>query len=191
PARAKLLEILRVAGAEQTLLTLQAAPDDLEAWEAFEEMVAALGSRFSSCVLPEVTSPTEVRGLDARLTEIESRLGLPLGHLRIEGCIRTEAALDQAYEIATASRRVSALIFDIPVAELYGQGRLAVGAKTRSLRKAEYLLKGQLLVATSEAGIDAVDSLTRAGNRVSREALDAANHGFSGKLARLDEVDEV
>jgi citrate lyase beta subunit/acyl dehydratase len=190
-ARTNLLEILRVARAEQTLLTLQAAPDDPEAWQAFEEVVAALGSRVSACALPEVTSPAEVRGLDARLTEIESRLNLPLGHLRIEGRTRTEAALDQAYEIATASRRVSALIFDIPVADLYRQGRLAVGAKTRSLRKAEYLLKGQLLVATSEAGIDAVDSLTRAGNRVSREALDAANHGFSGKLARLDEVDEV
>lgn len=190
-SRSKLLETLRVTRAEQTLLALQANPDDRETWPAFEEVVSVLGSRVSACALPEVTSPAQVRGLDARLTEIESRLGLPLGHLRIEGCIRTEAALNQAYEIATASRRVSALIFDIPVVELYRQGRLAVGAKTRSIRKAEYLLKGQLLVATSEAGIDAMDSLTRSGNRVSREALDAANHGFSGKLARLDEVDEV
>ncbi|MGE5851448.1 MAG: aldolase/citrate lyase family protein, partial [Candidatus Methylomirabilota bacterium] len=191
PAREKLLEIVRRARAEETLVTLQAAPDDREAWQAFEDVVAALGTRVSACVLPQVTSPTEVRELDARLTAIEARLDLPLGHLRIAGRIRTEAALDQAYEIATASRRFSALIFDIPVADLYRQGRLAVGAKTRSIRKAEYLLKGQLLVATSEAGIDAVDSLTRAGNRVSREALDAANHGFSGKLSRLDEVEEI
>jgi citrate lyase beta subunit/acyl dehydratase len=190
-SRSKLLETLRATREGQTLLTLQASPDDRETWLALEEVVSALGSRVSGCALPGVTSPEQVRGLDARLTETESQLGLPLGHLRIEGRIRTEAALDQAYEIATASRRVSALIFDIPVADLYRQGRLAVGAKTRSIRKAEYLLKGQLLVATSEAGIDAVDSLTRAGNRVSREALDAANHGFSGKLARLDEVDEV
>jgi len=190
-AREKLLGTLRAARAEQTLLALQANPDDPGTWRAFEEIVSALGPRVSACALPEVTSPVQVRGLDARLTEVETHVGIPLGHLRIEGRIRTEAALDQAYEIATASRRVSALIFDIPVAELHRQYRLAVGAKTRSIRKAEYLLKGQLLVATSEAGIDAVDSLTRKGNRVSREALDAANHGFSGKLARLDEVEEV
>jgi citrate lyase subunit beta / citryl-CoA lyase len=191
PTRTRLLEILRTTRGEQVLLTLQADPDDRERWPAFEEAVSALGSRVSACALPEVTSPAQIRGLDARLTEIETRLGLSLGHLRIEGRMRTEAALDQAHEIATASRRVSALIFDVPVADLFRQGRLAVAAKTRSLRKAEYLLKGQLVVATSEAGIDAVDSLTRAGNRVSREALDAANHGFSGKLARPDEVDEV
>jgi citrate lyase beta subunit/acyl dehydratase len=190
-ARTRLLEALRGRRAEQTLLTLQANPEDPETWQAFEDIVSALGSRVSACALPEVTSPAQVRGLDARLTDLETRLGLPLGHLRIQGRIRTEAALDQAYEIATASRRVSALIFDIPVAESFRQGRLAVAAKTRSLRKAEYLLKGQLVVATSEAGIDAVDSLTRARNRVSREALDAANHGFSGKLARLDEVEEI
>ncbi len=191
PARRRLLEMLRAARAEQTLVTLQVNANDRESWEAFEEGVTALGSRVGACALPEVNSPSAIRGLDARLTDTETRLGLPLGHLRIEGRIRNEAALDHAYEIATASRRVSALIFDIPVAGLFRQGRLAVTAKTRSIRKAEYLLKGQLIVATSEAGVDAVDSLTRPGNRLSREALDAANHGFSGKLARLGEVDEV
>ncbi len=189
--RATLVEQLRTMHPEKTLLALQAGPEDPECWAAFEEVVTALGSRVGACVLPEVKTPAAVRGLDARLTDLETRLALPLGHLRIEGQIRTEGALDQAYEIAVASRRMSALIFDIPVAELYRQGHLAVAAKTRSVRKAEYLLKGQLVVATSEAGIDAVDGLTRPGNSLSREALDAANHGFSGKLARPGEVDEV
>jgi citrate lyase beta subunit/acyl dehydratase len=189
--RTRLLDTLRAARAEQTLLTLQADPADQECWRIFEELAGVLGSRLGACALPDAMSPTAVRLLDARLTDVETRLGLPLGHIRIEGRIRTEPALDQAYEIATASRRVAALIFDIPVADLFRQGRLAVAAKTRSIRKAEYLLKGQLIVATSEAGIDAVDGLTAAGNRVSREALDAANHGFSGKLARLDEVEEI
>lgn len=190
-SRAALLAELGRASVENTLLALQADPEDSDGWRAFEEMGGTLGSRLGACVLPEVKSPAEVRRLDARLTEMETRLGLPIGQIRIEGRIRTEAALDQAYDIALASRRMSALIFDIPVADLFRQGRLTVGKKTRSLRKAEYLLKGQLIVATSEAGIDAVDSLTRAGNRLSREGLDAANHGFSGKLARPDEVEEI
>jgi citrate lyase beta subunit/acyl dehydratase len=191
PARAALLERLAAAGTEKTLLALQADPGNPECWEAFEEGVTALGTRVGACVLPDVESPAAVRGLDARLTDLETRLELPLGHIRIEGRIRTEAALDQAYDVATASRRMSALIFDIPVAALFRQGCLSAAAKTQSVRKAEYLLKGQLVVATSEAGIDAVDSLTRPGNRLSREALDAANHGFLGKLARPGEVEDV
>ncbi len=191
PDRIELFERLGATGKEKTLLALQADPGNPECWNAFEEGVTALGTRVGACALPDVESPVAVRLLDARLTELETRLDIPIGHTKIEGRIRTEATLNQAYEIATASRRMSALIFDIPVAELFRQGRLAVAAKTRSVRKAEYLLKGQLVVATSEAGIDAVDSLTRPGNSLSREALDAANHGFSGKLARPDEVDEV
>ncbi|MBI4572917.1 MAG: hypothetical protein HY713_06480, partial [candidate division NC10 bacterium] len=191
PARAALVERLAAAETEKTLLALQADPGMSDCWEALEDVVTGLGTRVGACVLPDVDSPVAVRVLDARLTDLETRLELPIGHVRIEGRIRTEAALDQAYDVATASRRMSALIFDIPIAELFRQGRLAVAAKTRSVRKAEYLLKGQLIVATSEAGIDAVDSLTRPGNRLSREALDAANHGFSGKLARPGEVDEV
>lgn len=190
-ARKALMEQLGAVQVEKTLLALQADPEDPECWKTFEEVVGTLGSRVGACVLPDVKSSTAVRGLDARLTEIETRLDLALGHVRIEARIRTEAALDQAYELATASRRMSALIFDIPVAELFRRRGLAVARKTRSIRKAEYLLKGQLIVATSEAGVDAVDSLTRPGNRLPREALDAANIGFSGKLARPDEVDEV
>lgn len=189
--RRALAEHLGAMPAEKTLLALQADPEDPGSWEAFEEVVAALGSRVGACVLPDVTSAAAVRRLDARLTELESRLGLALGHIRIEARIRTEAALDQAFDLATASRRMSALIFDIPVADLFRQGRLAVARRTRSLRKAEYLLKGQLIVATSEAGVDAVDSLMRPGSRLSREALDAANIGFAGKLTRPEEVDEI
>jgi citrate lyase beta subunit/acyl dehydratase len=190
-ARRALLGRLQAGRGEKILLALEVDPADPDGCRAFEELVTALGARVGACVLPDLPSPAVVRGLDARLTMLESRLDLPLGHVRIEGRIRTEAALDQAYEIATASRRMSALIFDIPVAELFRQGRLAVARKTRSIRKAEYLLKGQLIVATSEAGIDAMDSLTRPGSRLSREALDAANIGFAGKLARPDEVDEI
>jgi citrate lyase beta subunit/acyl dehydratase len=189
-ARAALVERLRAAKLE-TLVALQADPADRECWAAFEEIFDALRSRIGACVLPDLTSPAEIRGLDARLTGVEARLGLPLGTVRIEGRIRTEAALDRAYEMAKASRRMSSLIFDIPVADRFREGDLQAGKKTRSLRKAEYLLKGQLIVATSEAGIDAVDAFTGPGRRLSREALDAANIGFSGKLARLDEVDEI
>jgi citrate lyase beta subunit/acyl dehydratase len=189
--RRALLEHLGAMPAGKTLLSLQADPEDSMSWEAFEGVVAALGSRVGACVLPDVKSSAAVRRLDARLTEVESRLGLALGHIRIEARIQTEDALEQAYDLATASRRVSALIFDIPVADLFRQGRLVVTRKTRSIRKAEYLLKGQLIVATSEAGVDAVDSLTRPGSRLPREALDAANIGFAGKLARPDEVDEI
>lgn len=190
-ARKALTEALAAVRAEKMLLALQVDPEDAACWKVFEEIVTTLGARVGACVLPGVESPEAERRLDARLTEVESRLGLALGQIRIEGRIRTEAALDQASELATASRRMSALIFDIPVADLFRQGRLAVAGKTRSIRKAEYLLKGQLIVATSEAGVDAVDSLTRPGSRLSREALDAANIGFSGKLARPEEVDEI
>ena len=54
-----------------------------------------------------MTSPTDVHGMDALLTNMEGDLGLPLGSTAIYPILETAQGIRLAYEIATASPRVA------------------------------------------------------------------------------------
>ena len=120
-------------------------------------------------MLPKVTSPEEVIWLDDLLTE--------RGHsTRLHVIIETNAALEDAYNIAHCSPRLEALFF----------GGVDMAADLRCKNAWEPLLyaRSRVVHAAASAGIDAIDVPYLDLNDIDgmeREARLACELGFSGK----------
>lgn len=75
------------------------------------EVVGNAGTRLDGIILPKVQSAAEVVALDLLLTQVEKKVGLPVGHFGIEVQIETDRGLINVDEICAASVRLEAIIF--------------------------------------------------------------------------------
>ena len=75
------------------------------------EVVEGAGRHLDAIVLPKVEGPEQVGWLDQLLTQIEQTMGYELGGIGIEAQIESAAGLIWASDIATASPRVTSLVF--------------------------------------------------------------------------------
>jgi citrate lyase subunit beta/citryl-CoA lyase len=75
------------------------------------EVVEGAGRHLDAIVLPKVQSPDQVGWLDVLLTQIEQTMGYEPGGIGIEPQIESAAGLVWAADIATASPRVTSLVF--------------------------------------------------------------------------------
>jgi citrate lyase subunit beta/citryl-CoA lyase len=88
----------------------------LNAWDSpwtlgdLTEVVAPVGDRLDTVMLPKVQRAAEVVALDLVLTQIERSAGLMPGHLGIEAQIETARGLLAVEEICAASPRLEAII---------------------------------------------------------------------------------
>ena len=107
---------------------------------------------------PDVIMPTKVSGgdyiraLDAKMTEIESKHGLPVGNIRIIPLLETTLGIENAYEIATASPRMEALY--LGAEDLSADLRCP---RTKAGNEIAYA-RGRLVCAARAAGIEAYDT---------------------------------
>ena len=133
------------------------------------QAVLATDTPTPALMLPKVTSPEEVIWLDDLLTE--------RGHsTRLHVIIETNAALEDAYNIAHCSPRLEALFF----------GGVDMAADLRCKNAWEPLLyaRSRVVHAAASAGIDAIDVPYLDLNDIDgmeREARLACELGFSGK----------
>jgi citrate lyase subunit beta/citryl-CoA lyase len=71
------------------------------------DLQAVMGPNLAGILLPKITGPADVHAADAILTCLEVELGLPVGEVMLYPILENAQAIRQAYEIATASDRVS------------------------------------------------------------------------------------
>ena len=143
--------------------------DDLEA--------TVTRDTFGIC-LPKSTSAEEVARLDARLSEIEPRAGLPHGQVKICVFVETARGLLNAYALLTASARVTAAVFGAD------DFALSVGAqRTRAGTELLYA-RSHFVTAAHAAGVLAIDAVYinyQDAEGFVAEAQRARELGFDGK----------
>jgi citrate lyase subunit beta/citryl-CoA lyase len=71
-----------------------------------DDLEGVLCPELDSISLPKVETPADMHELDALLTHLEKRMGIPPGHTETPLGCETSKAMRNAYEIATECRRV-------------------------------------------------------------------------------------
>ena len=146
------------------------------------DVVEAAGQHLDAVIVAKVQGPEDVLFVDRLLTQIEQNVGLQPGRIRIEVVIESARALLKADAIATATPRLSALIFGI------ADYAADTGAKelTREQFQVYHYPKAHTIAAARAAGIDVIDNVTlqfRDLDQCKLDAQRAAQLGFDGKWA--------
>ena len=130
-------------------------------------------------VLPKVETPQQIQLVDAILRDRERQMGSAAGKIALLIAIESPRGLLNAYSIATASPRVTGLLFG---AEDLGK---ELGLPFRREAEASELLfpRSTLVVAAAAANIQAVDGVwpdLSDAEGLKRYALQSRRLGFSG-----------
>jgi citrate lyase beta subunit len=139
------------------------------------DLAAVLPARPDGLVVPKVAGPEQVRWVSRRITEFD-----PASPIRLLILIESALALVNLKEIASADRRVDALIF--------GAEDLAadIGAsRTPDAREMDYA-RGAVVAHAAAFGLQAIDMVYvnfQDTEGLAREALQGAQRGYSGKQA--------
>jgi citrate lyase subunit beta/citryl-CoA lyase len=75
-----------------------------------ETLVRGAGERIASVVIPKVEGTTDIQAVDRQLSEIEASLGLK-GQIELEAQIESARGLVELEAIATASPRLTVIVF--------------------------------------------------------------------------------
>lgn len=170
-------------------------PRGLELDPDFEDIaviVSEAGSVIDGLIYPKIESPEEVRSIDQVLTELEYANNLPAGRLTFQVLIESVNAERAVFEIAKASKRLSALIFG--AFDYWG----SLGFLPHLYRADHPIVNDvrcRIVKAASSVGIPAIAEMTlnyptkektdeqkaAALEECRRDALLAFEYGFGGK----------
>ena len=131
-------------------------------------------------LLPKASTPDDVLKADAYMSEVEARLGLESGSVSLMPLIETALGVENAYAIASASKRICALF--LGAEDLTADLRCK---RTKEGREIEYA-RQRLVVAARAAGVDVYDTPFTDVNDDDGIIVDAAlakSLGFSGKAS--------
>ena len=111
-ARTKVVNAIKTQDWGDKVLCVRINAWDTE-WTVFDviEVVGQAGIRLEEVMLPKVQSAAEVIALDLLLSQVETKAGLPAGHIGIEAQIETTRGLINVEEICAASPRLETIIF--------------------------------------------------------------------------------
>ncbi len=151
------------------------------------EVVGAAGTRIDVIIVPKPKAPRDVWFVDTLLSQIELKLGLPLGKIGLELLIEETEALARVEEIAACCPRVEALILGVGDLSASQGMRLGQGAAPEKYPgDIWHFARARMIVAARAAGIDAIDGPFgdfRDGEGYRREAGWASTLGAVGKWA--------
>ena len=131
-------------------------------------------------LLPKASTPDDVLKADAYMSEVEARLGLESGSVSLMPLIETALGVENAYAIASASKRICALF--LGAEDLTADLRCK---RTKEGREIEYA-RQRLVVAARAAGVDVYDTPFTDVNDDDGIVVDASlakSLGFSGKAS--------
>lgn len=165
-------------------------------------VVERAGSHIDGLVYPKAECVDEVRSLDRTLSDLEARLGLARGRLRIEALIESVSGEEAVFEIARSSKRLVGLIFG----SYDYWASLGLGAA--SYRFDHPLLNAarvSIVKAAASVGVPAIAEMTTnyptrgksdeerrsALEEFRRDAELAREYGFSGKWTGMPEQAEM
>jgi citrate lyase subunit beta/citryl-CoA lyase len=118
-----------------------------------EDFEAIVRAKPDAIRLPKTETPEDVEEADDLITQIEKRIGLEQGTIKLMAAIESALGVINAYKIATASKRLIGIAI--------GAEDFVTDLKTnRSLEGIELLTaRSQILFAARAAGIDALDTV--------------------------------
>ena len=145
-----------------------------------EDLRAIVPARPDGIRLPKTDGAEDVLRADALMRRIEREAGLPEESVVIQAMVETARSLLHAYDVASASPRVSGI-------SIGGQD-FAADLGIRRTRDGGELLyaRAAIVAAAKAAGVDAFDTVFTDVNDCDglfADAAAAANMGFSGKAA--------
>ena len=145
-----------------------------------DDLRAIVPARPDGIRLPKTDGAEDVLRADALMRRIEREAGLPEGRVVIQAMVETARSLLHAYDVASASPRVSGI-------SIGGQD-FAADLGIRRTRDGGELLyaRAAIVAAAKAAGVDAFDTVFTDVNDCEGLYADAAaavNMGFSGKAA--------
>ena len=131
-------------------------------------------------LLPKTSSAADVLAADAYMTEVEKKLGLEQNTVGLMPLIETAMGVENAFQIATATKRVKALFLGAEdlTADLQCK-------RTKEGREIEYA-RTRLVVAARAAGVDVYDTPFTDVNDdegIVKDAALAKALGFTGKAS--------
>jgi citrate lyase subunit beta/citryl-CoA lyase len=150
-ARILVRDVLRQGNFGTCEVTVRINGMDTSYWK--EDLEAVVPAGIHGIRVPKVEDPKDMVLLDETLSEIETRAGVPLGKTLVFCLLETAKGIWRAYEIATASKRVTAIIpgGEDLTADLR-TNRSAEGTELEGVRK-------MLVLAARAAGVDALDTV--------------------------------
>jgi citrate lyase subunit beta/citryl-CoA lyase len=166
------------------------------------EIASAVGERIEGLVYPKVECAEEVRSVDETLTELEKERGLPLGGIKLHVLIESAAAEERVFEIARASKRLTALVFG---AFDYWSSLGMADVPYRFDHPLVDHLRARIVKAAAHVGIPAIAEMTvnyptkdkspaeqaAALGECRRDALYAKSFGFAGKWTGIPQQTEI
>ena len=131
-------------------------------------------------LLPKTSSAADVLAADAYMTEVEKKLGMEQNTVGLMPLIETAMGVENAFQIATATKRVKALFLGAEdlTADLQCK-------RTKEGREIEYA-RTRLVVAARAAGVDVYDTPFTDVNDdegIVKDATLAKALGFTGKAS--------
>jgi citrate lyase subunit beta / citryl-CoA lyase len=165
-------------------------------------VVQAAGRNLDGLIFPKTETPEEVRSIDATLTALERKHGLPEGKISIQVLIESVSAEEQVFEIARASKRLSALIFG--AYDYWGSLRI-VGVPYRTDHKLVDHARARIVKAAASVDVPAIAEMTlnyptkekseaekkAALDECRRDAELARSFGFRGKWTGIPAQTEI
>ena len=123
---------------------------DTDFWR--EDINAILPERPNSVLLPKTASAADIVAVDEYISDVEKSLGIEVGSVGIIALIETALGVENAFAIATASKRVKGLFLGAEdlTADLQCK-------RTKGGREIEYA-RTRLVVAARAAGVDVYDT---------------------------------
>ena len=123
---------------------------DTDFWR--EDINAILPERPNSVLLPKTASAADIAALDEYISDVEKSLGIEVGSVGIIALIETALGVENAFLIATASKRVKGLFLGAEALTADLQCK-----RTKGGREIEYA-RTRLVVAARAAGVDVYDT---------------------------------
>jgi len=152
------------------------------------EVVTGAREALDVLIVPKARSARDVWWVDVLVTQLEVKLGLPVGRIGLEVLIEDAEGLANAVEIARASDRLEALIFG--AGDLSGSLHAKVDGNFDPVSPYPgdfwHFARVQVVTAARVAGIDAIDAPYPAyqdPDGFRRSAVHASLLGFDGKWA--------
>lgn len=128
------------------------------------DVVTGAGANIDVVIIPKVKSPRDVWFVDDLLTQLELKLGLPVGRIGLEVLIEETEALACVEDIARCSRRLEALILGVgDLSASQGMPGAHIGLVAEGADRSTYpgdiwhYARSRMVVAARANGIDAVD----------------------------------
>lgn len=165
-------------------------------------VVAAAGHNLDGVVLPKIETPDEVASVDETLTALERAKGLREGSITIQVLIESVMAEERAFEIATASRRLTGMVFG---AYDYWSSLRMVGVAYRADHPLVCDARARIAKAAASVGVPAIAEMTlnfptkdkteaerqAALDECLRDAEVARDYGFRGKWTGIPAQIEI